>query len=162
MSYLIILVVIALALAPVLALKPSRRQRLQAHLRDRARELGLQVQVCTLPQTHRQEVRREDSQTGVVYRLLWRHPEGKYRQFTWLLHRLETEPDKTPPGILQAMRAALEQLPEAVLAVEFTNSGVAVYWDEAGDEQTVAAIAEQLNTLRDTLDRTPLDKELSE
>lgn len=148
MSYLIIVLVVALALAPIMAFKPSKAQKHQVALRDRARELGLQVQIGDLPQTHRQQVRREDPQLGVIYRLLWRHPDARFVQIHYLLHRDETEPNRDPPAIRDALQQVLAALPAAVIAVDFTNVGVAVYWREQGDTATVAAIAEQLRALQ--------------
>lgn len=152
MSYLIILFVIALALAPVLALKPSKAQKHLVKLRDCAREAGLQVQLGHLPQTHRQQVRREDPESGAAYRLLWRHEQAKISQFQFLLLRQETEVSKVPPPILQVLEAALVQLPGIIEAVEFSNLGVAVYWREKGDCDTVGEIARCLISMRDTLE----------
>lgn len=155
MAYVIILIVIALALAPVMALKPSKTQKLQMRLRDRARECGLHVQLCDLPQTHRQQVRREDLERGVCYRLLWRHDAAKLHQFEYRLHRDETEPNAAPPAILVALQQVLANLPVAVLAVEFSSLGVAVYWREAGDVDLVDNIARQLETLQSAVAAFP-------
>lgn len=152
MSYLIILFVVALALAPIMALKPSKQQKHLIKLRDCARQLGLQVQVCEMPQTHRQQVRREDTESGVVYRLLWRHPLAKVRQIQFLLLRAETERNTAPEPVLTALQDCLAQLPEVIAAIEFTHIGVAVYWQEQGDVAEVEAISRQLSGLKDRLE----------
>ena len=151
MSYLIILLVIAMAVAPVLALKPTKKQRLLVRLRDRARLHALQVQLGELPQTHRQKVRLEDPEPGAAYRILWRHEEAKTRQFQYVLHRDEVERISAPETIVMALREALDNLPENIVAVEFSNLGVAVYWRETGDEAEVDLIANQLSLLKDHL-----------
>lgn len=152
MSYLIILLVIALALGPIVALKPTKTQKRQIQLRNCAREAGLQVQVCRLPQTHRQQVRREDPELGLAYRLLWHHEVAKVRQFNYLVHREETEPGTAPQSIQRELDNILAQLPEAILAVEFTNLGVAVYWRENGDCELVKLIAARLQSLKSALE----------
>lgn len=152
MSYLIILFVVALALAPILALKPSKQQKHLIKLRDRARQLGLQVQVCEMPQTHRQQVRREDTESGVVYRLLWRHPLAKVRQIQFLLLRPETERNTAPAPVLALLQKYLDSLPDIIAAIEFTNIGVAVYWQEQGDVDVVETINNSLQGLRDQLE----------
>lgn len=151
MSYLIILFVIALALAPIMALKPSKRQKQQVAMRDRARTCGLQVQVCQLPQTHRQQVRQEDSESGVAYRLLWRHPLAKFKAIHFLLLREEKEPNKAPVAIVDALQETLAALPASVMAVEFTDIGLAAFWQEEGEPGQVEQIAAQLQSLRERL-----------
>ncbi len=155
MAYLIIFLVIALIIPPIMALKPNPTQNRQKRLRERAREQGLLVQLVGLPQTHRQAVRREETANGVMYRLPWRHPVGKRRQFEFLLDRRETEPQRIPPAILEPLQKTLTALPETVVAVAFSHQGVAVYWREAGDESSVDHIAEQLRVLQQTLQDLP-------
>lgn len=154
MSYLIILFVVALALAPVWALKPTKAQKHLVKLRDCARESGLQVQLGSLPQTHRQQVRREDPEPGAAYRLLWRHERAKLSQFEFRLLRHETEPSRVPPVILQVLERVLAELPESIVAVEFTSIGVAAYWCEKGDSDVVKEIARCLMEMRDALEPT--------
>lgn len=152
MSYLIILFVLALALAPIMALKPSKLQKHQEKMRDRAREDGLQVQVCPLPQTHRQQVRREDPESGVAYRLLWRHPLAKFQQIQFQLLREETEVNRAPAPVLAALDDTLSALPASIMGIEFTSVGVAVFWREEGDVDAVDSIADALNTLQARLE----------
>lgn len=152
MSYLIILFVIALALAPIMALKPSKRQKQQVAMRDRARSRGLQVQVCILPQTHRQSVRQEDTESGLAYRLLWRHPLAKFKPIHFQLLREEQEPNKAPLAVLDALTTTLSSLPDTVMAVEFTNIGLAALWQEEGEPEDVDRIAAQLELLREQLE----------
>ena len=59
MFWIIASLVLAFMLAPILWIVPSPRQRRQMRLRERARELGITVQIATFPQTRRQRVRKE-------------------------------------------------------------------------------------------------------
>ena len=152
MSYLVIAFVIALVIAPVLALKPSQRQKQLAAMRERARQLGLQVQICPLPQTHRQRVRREEVVSGVAYRLLWRHPQARTISFEYLWMPEESEPNSAPEAILSALQLTLENLPLSAWAIEFNPMGVGIYWKEVGDTQVVELLAAQLTALKGQLE----------
>ena len=69
MFWIIASLVLAFMLAPILWIVPSPRQRRQMRLRERARELGITVQIATFPQTRRQRVRKEEEyQVGISVR----------------------------------------------------------------------------------------------
>ena len=149
MTYLIIFVVLAFVLAPVFWIMPSPGQKRQIQLRERAMALGLQIKICDLPQTRRAQVRKEPAQQGVVYRLHWRHPLSGPALFHLLCQRGATEPlDTVAGGILQR---ALDNLPETVVAIEYTNSGVAVYWREGGGVERVEQLYNALQGLQGEL-----------
>lgn len=156
MAYLIIFIVVVFVLTSVMALKPGKKQIMQQQLRERARQLGLQVKVGRLPQTHRQQVRREDPRLGVVYRLLWRHPEIENEHFEYLLQRRETELQPMPAAVQEPLQQCLTNLPDYVEAIEFNNQGVGVYWLERGNVVGVEDIADQLGKLQLALQDKPL------
>lgn len=151
MSYLIILFVVALALAPVLALMPSKQQKHLIALRDSARAAGLQVQVCKLPQTHRQKVRKEDEESGVAYRLLWRHPDARFKTIHFTVLRAEVSAHESEGHIESILRTALDSLPDCIMGLEFTNIGLAAFWQEQGDTDSVEIIAQTLMALKEQL-----------
>lgn len=152
----IVLVLVMLA-GSVLWLKPSAAQQRQTNLRLLARQLGLDVRLCTLPQTRRARVREELPQQGVVYRLL-RFGEKKAKSFEYLLCRVdaqsawesETEVE-LPPSVRARLDSVLAQLPEDALAFEITAQGCGVYWRERGDEDTVRLLKGLLETMQQAL-----------
>jgi hypothetical protein len=157
MLYVIAIVVLALILGPVLWMKPSATQALQTRLRLRARALGLDVRLCNLPQSRRARVRLEPPRQGVVYRL----PVFDPRSVLALEYRIVREdsaapwePEQTialPPTVQASLDRVAAAMPAAVAAIELAPQGPAVYWQERGDEQTVTALAQQLQSLRDAM-----------
>ena len=155
MNYLIILLVIALVVAPVFWIMPSPRQKRQARLRQLALQQGLQLKVCDLPQTHRAAIRREAPRHGMLYRLPWPGRErtelAYLRQGEMLCLRtaegVEWRGDP-PARVLQAIEARLRELPQPVKALAVSLQGIGCYWTEQGDEALVESIAGVLHELR--------------
>lgn len=154
----IIAIIVALAMiGSVLWLKPSAAQRRQTALRLLARQLGLDVRLCTLPQTRRARVRAELPQQGVVYRLLqFDRKAGK--PFEYLLCRAdaqaawESESEVEMPASVRAeIDRILAQLPADAVAFEIAAHGCGVYWRERGSEDTVRLLHHLLETMQRTL-----------
>ncbi len=148
MTYLLIVFVLALALAPIFALMPSKRQKLQMELRDRARQIGLQVLVCDIPQTRRQQVRQQRTEQGVVYRRLWEHSEMLKKQFQYIRVRGDDNPEPMPSEIKVQLEQLLFNLPDSVRAVDCATVGLGVYWKEEGSQDDVSMIKEQLDAVK--------------
>lgn len=150
MNYLIIVLVIGLMLSPVFWLMPSPSQKRQMLLRQYAMSLGFQIKVCDLPQTHRQSVRKEAPEQGVVYRLPWLEKFTGRNGFQQLLIRGDDNPalSETSPELFQLMRDRLEQLPDCVYALEISASGVGIYWKERATVEQVKTLYDWLVTLR--------------
>lgn len=153
-GYLIAALVILLIIGPVMWLKPSPGEARRARLRLLARELGLQVRLCNLPQVRRARVRREDTEQGVMYLLPLPEP-GKLRPVDYCLVRAgageswENEnAEPLPPELQAAVQHTAAALPGDAVALSLTSQGPAVYWRERGDEATVRALAAELGTLR--------------
>ena len=154
MSYLIIAVVVLMVLSPIFWIMPSPKQKRQMQLRQKAMALGLIVKIADLPQQHRAKVRQEKAEQGVTYLLPWevkrKHPEG----VEYLLMR---DPGDTPSSFdgsafaqqMQAlMQAALQQLPDSVVALDYAKPGLSLYWRERGDIEVVSSLHSQLSDLR--------------
>lgn len=159
MKYIFILVVIALIVGPVAWLRPSPADRRRERLRSRARHLGLQVNLCELPQTHRQQVRRERPEMGASYSL--RDPERVLPSGRWL--RDEGGEWQLPDGLpplasdrdwLATLNSAL---PASVVALERGGVVISVFWREHGNETAVEAIAEVLGQLMQQGQRSTAD-----
>ena len=149
MTYLIVFLVMALVISPVFWMMPSPRQKRQMALRQRAMSLGLSVQICDLPQTHRARVRQEAPERGVNYLLPWRRKGVKAGAFKYLAVReLESLSDETGAAeVDQLLSKTLAGLPNEVLALEYTSSGVAIYWREKGGAELVDFLHQQLEAL---------------
>jgi len=151
--YLITAVVLLLVLSPVVMMMPSPRQRRQALLRERARKLGIDVRVAELPQTHRQRVRREPVEQGLVYRLPQR--DGWHQVRAHLRCRAsaadEWEVQEGSPALTEALEAAVAQVaarvPTDAVAIELAATGPAIYWREHGNEQAVERVHGLLSEL---------------
>jgi hypothetical protein len=143
MVYLLIVLIVALAVAPLLQVLPNRRQRLQARLREAAALAGLFVEFRDLPLPPARAEQIGAGQRQVLYYGLrlpaamrarpqpanwWRGPDG------W---RSLSRPGSVPPACMAA-------LPVAALAFGVDAASCGVYWREDGDSATVAGIADAL------------------
>lgn len=157
MAYLIAILVMALVLGPILWLKPSPGQARQAQQRLRARREGLEVRLCSLPQSRRCRVRQETPVQGAVYRLpLLEQPQPPLPDFLWVRENAtaawETETAATaPPAVQAALNQVMAAAPADVVAVEAGSGGASIYWQERGGEEAVATVAGLLRPLRAAL-----------
>lgn len=154
MAYLIAIVAVLMVLGSILWLKPSKAQQRQTELRLLARQLGVDVRLCNLPQCRRARVREERPEQGVVYRLpVFERREPPLQEY--LLCRdsaaapwsVETPAPLTPK--LQALvDQACTELPTDTVAIELGPQGPAVYWRERGDLDTLRRLYKTLVDLR--------------
>lgn len=151
MVWLVTFIVIAMLLAPVMWMMPSRQQKRQICLRERARQHGLQVSIGELPQTRRQRVRREAVEMGVAYLLRTAREKGAVRS-RWLLWRdpsVEQDAGGLPVAIAARVEELRSRMPADMLALEAGAAGYTAYWRERGDEETVDRIAALLQEVCD-------------
>jgi hypothetical protein len=157
MAYVIAIVAVLMMLGSVLWLKPSKAQLRQTKLRLLARQLGLDVRLCALPQSRRARVREERPEQGVVYRL----PIFERREPpppNYLLCRenaaapwLSEQGEPLPPMLQALIETATAELPGDAVALELGPQGPAVYWHERGDENTLRRLHQTLVELREAL-----------
>ncbi|WP_339461896.1 hypothetical protein [Pseudomonas sp. EA_105y_Pfl2_R69] len=140
MSPWIPLVLVAIALSPLAALLPSRRQRGQMDVRLQARRMGVAMQLMPqdwphwlaqlppspCPQYHSARRGRQDS---------WCYWQGEPGQ--WLNKWREPCEDG-------ALLAQLLELPADVFKVEASTKMVALCWGERGGEEALQRIADFL------------------
>lgn len=155
MSYLIIILVLALVLGPVFWIMPSPSQRRQQQFRSQALQQGLQLKVADLPQSRRSAVRQETPQQGMLYRLPWL--DRQFSRQSWLQAgeirclRLQQGLEwqgQVPAAVQSVVEACLSQLPPSVKALALAADGVGCYWKEQGDVENVRRIAENLAEIR--------------
>lgn len=174
MAWLVIALIVALAIGPVLWLRPKPREHAVAALRTAAREVGLTVSITHVPRLDaRAEERvssggrdREPTVECASYRLL--APGRLERAPQWTLYRSEREnrylagwttltpPRRLPPqpqAYWAQVAAIVDDLPGGCLAVEAGADGVAWMGRErlgdASAETVVGEIRGGLEALRD-------------
>jgi len=164
MAYLLIALVLAIILSPLMGLRQSPRQKLVAALRGCAKQHGLQVKLSQ-PAGARPGEGRLDT---VIYRLPWAtdsKPSGLRRAEQWLLLHESKRGDQSPwnkwrwmtlpvtDELLPEIGKVVEQLGETFSALEASQDGLSVYWQEYGEETDVEQLAQALTELQKTIRR---------
>lgn len=162
MTWLIIIGAIGLVTAPLMWLKPSPRQRRLIALRAEARQQGIAVKLEVSPA-------HQAKNMMAAYR--WQFPAGRpgpdfmlvspdvasralkpfEAGWCWRMEPLRPLPE----AALVLLAAMPEHLPEDVIAIGSSRSTLTLWWDESLDAQSLAALAESLVALRDTLAGRP-------
>jgi hypothetical protein len=137
-------------LAPVFWIMPSPSQKRQVKMREQAMAMGFQIKIAPLPQTHRDSVRRVDEIPGVCYRLPWSNGRPLRNPFHHLMVRNETllAPSMNNAQINELLTSALGRLPVTVVAIEYSNYGVAIYWREQGGLEALKLLYDELLKIR--------------
>ena len=164
MTYLLIIFILLIALAPLVWVKSSPRQQQIAELRRLANEQGLQVALSYPPDARSGEGRLDHA----MYMLPWL--VDKSREWTpekWaLLHHsrrgdtspwngwrwLERPRDKSTVTYISEF---LGQFTDAVAGLSATSRGLAFCWQEKGTDTELKAFIEALKLLRDRLQNNP-------
>ena len=149
MFWIIATLVLAFMLAPILWIVPSPRQRRQTQLRERARQLGITVQIATFPQTRRQRVRKEAEYQGLAYCMPLPKSRAAERWRVWRDASAQSDEELSPP---QALAAAVQrltpELPNDCQVVEAGGRMLRIWWREANaDVATVEALAALMNRM---------------
>ncbi len=132
MFWIIVAAVLAFMLAPILWIIPNPRQRRQVALRERARELGITVQIGVLPQNRRQRVRREAEQNGLSYGM----PLPKSRAAEHWRYWLDGAEDDLPlpsAAVAAHIDSLRDQLPSDAMLLEAGGRMLRIYWREANN-----------------------------
>lgn len=132
MTWVLIIFVVMVALSPLLSMRPSRRQRQLAALREQAALAGMVVQLQQLPELpdsglqpfYSRRRPREDNQPrpSVVYRRTaqgWLSAQGK---------------------IAPAVASLLADMPAGVSHVSSSMACVGAFWDENGSVEDLEQI----------------------
>lgn len=169
MAIAIVVLAVAMVTGPILWVMPSKYQVKVAKLRQSALRQGLRVTINDVPP--RAQCANGEQKSIAVYYLPWLLGEerdsasaARYKTAAdqpWRLvyekldhdlhfyHHWQWSQDLAAPSIWhQPLRELLKDLPEGICALENTQQGIAVYWNERGDEQTLITIAELLRCLR--------------
>ncbi|MET3999447.1 hypothetical protein [Marinobacterium sp. MBR-109] len=150
MKWFIITLVVASLIGSVMWVMPSPRQRYQANLRLKARQLGIQVHMARVSLPRALGEMEPDVRTIPAYRIARTNLERSERDSWsgWEVLRVDTLENLglpehwswskgqggLQPAALEQLNSLLEQLPDDVLGVESTPLSLTFYWDERGDE----------------------------
>jgi hypothetical protein len=142
-TYLLIIFIIALALAPLSHFVPSKRQRRIAHLREYAAVNGLFVEFRTLPDTASRAAKSAASPGGDIIYYGKRLPPRRgspVERGSWVCDdegwRGLDRRTPVPPSLLQ--------LPAGILAASVEEASCGIYWQEPGSEACVEQIRQVL------------------
>ncbi len=153
MTWLLIVLGVAIVLSPLMWFRQSPRQKLITELRRSASGSGVQVTLHRRPDAREDETRLET----VCYRLPWIN--GDCRQ-SWVLHRYSSRGwDSVCPGWLWTINQASPKwdallpdlvlgLPAGVSAIVASDAGIGVIWDERDNADDLQNIVDKLKKLQ--------------
>jgi hypothetical protein len=142
-TYLLIVLVIAIALAPLSHFIPSKRQREIARMREYAAVHGMFVEFRGVPGRDRERAQERDRAGSETIYYGMRLPPARKKGEKALAWRRENE------GWVALERRipippALSRLPSQVLAASVDDGSCGVYWREAGSVEEVEQIRQAL------------------
>lgn len=170
MTYLLILLILAIIISPLLWFRQSPRQKMITEMRRLASSRGLRVRLVHAPDAREGEGRLEYA----GYTLLWApdsSPSSFSRMEKWLLVRGTRRGDHSPwdgwqwlgheanDRLLPVIGEVLAALPVNVTALEVNREGVAIVWQERGELADIDRIDARLKDLRRAIrPEEPLDR----
>jgi hypothetical protein len=141
MTYLFILFVIAVALAPLSHFVPSKRQREIARLREYAAVHGLFVEFRALPGARPGRSRESAGKQTIYYgRRLPASRKKSASAQAWLREGEAWRALERSTGIPEVLR----QMPLQVLAASADENSCGAYWRESGGVEVVEQIRQAL------------------
>ncbi len=148
MKWLILIAVVAFIAAQITRLRPSARDGQLQRLRKKAAEEGLLVRFWSSRNSG--YIARGLPETGFSYSLPWPHADTAFTRWAvWL----GVEGDKKilagkPPDVaLEWLDAFQKQFPAGWALLESTESGLAVLWQERGNEKNIEDLSAALRLL---------------
>jgi hypothetical protein len=140
-----ILVIIAIAAAPLVAALPTEAQRYEARIREHAIQSGLQVKLEAPPSVPARFRVCWDGNL-VAYRLRRPKPESI---FTGSVLAVKSDLRWVSVPLEKDLVNVMPPLPNGAYIVELSEFVVTLYWDEKGDTEAVDAVADALRELLD-------------
>ncbi len=146
MIYLLIIFVLALAVAPLLHVVPSKYQRRVARLREFAALQGLFVEFRTIPEGTLTVAESAGHALGkTIYYGLRIPASGRVdrRRLAWV--NSDEGWRSLPRG--GSVPEPLEDLPRVVFAASIDEGSCGIYWQEGGEEAEITRIIEVLRRM---------------
>lgn len=162
MTYLLIVLVMAIIVSPMLWLRQTPRQKLISAMRQAAAREGFHIRLVNPPDAREGEGHLE----YVSYTLPWRGKtpqEPLPRMEKWLLVYETRRGDPSPwtgwqwlgreanPAINDVIGNVIGKLPTGVKGLEASAAGLSIYWQERGEVADIAIMGEQLSTLMNVI-----------
>ena len=153
MTWLLIVLGVAIVVSPLMWFRQSPRQKLITELRREASSQGIQVTLHRRPDAREDETRLET----VCYRIPW--PDDSCRQ-SWVLHRYSGRGwesacsgwlwtiSQAPPEWDHKLPELVTSLPSGVSAIVANNTGIGVIWNEREDADDLVKIVENVKKLQ--------------
>ena len=145
MSILLILLIIAVAIAPLLSALPTESQRYEAKVRANAINQGVIIKLESLPDIPAR-YRLPSKLSLIAYRLRRSKRDPRFEQPQLAVR---TEGDWLSVPEEKVLRGGLLLLPDGAYIAELGVDYVSVFWDEKGDLEAVDKVANALVTLID-------------
>lgn len=146
MIYLLIILILAVALAPLLHVVPSKYQRRVARLREFAALQGLFVEFRTIPEGTLTAAETAGHARGkTIYYGLRIPATGRLdrQRLAWV--NSEEGWRSLPRG--GSVPSPLKDLPGVVFAASIDEGSCGIYWQEGGEEAEIAQIIEVLRRM---------------
>lgn len=162
MGWLIVFFGVALAVSPVLWLKPNPRQKRVAALRNLASNAGVKIELTEPPlhaagkQMPSYRWRYPQSLPGPLFVLVREEVASsalKSFRHGW---RWRTEPlRELPDGAMQRLELLLARLPQDAMVLESKYSMLVLWWYESQNAERFASYLDDFNALRRELEGHP-------
>ena len=143
MSIIWILIIIALAAAPLVSALPTETQRYEVRIRDHAMQSGLLVKLETPPDVPARFRVLRDSNL-VVYRLRRATPEPL---FTESILAVKSHSGWVSVPLEKDLSDLMPTVPDGAHIAELSEFTVTLYWDDKGDTEAVDCVADALRSL---------------
>lgn len=143
MSILLILLIIAVAVAPLVSALPSEAQRYEARVRAHAMDNGVTVKLGATPDIPAR-FRMPSDLTLVAYRRRRLEQDHQFAKHSLAVKSMGSW--VSVPSEKRVARGVLS-LPEGALIAELGAEYVSVFWDEKGDVEAVDAVITTLDVL---------------
>jgi len=141
--YLLILLGLAVVIAPLMSAMPSKVQRQKAAIRDQARQHGLRVSIRPPPDIPPRFRFVPDSELVCYERMLPKSLQATGRRCCYV--RLDGVwqsifDDLTPPDWVT-------RLPQGALVAELSERNVSIFWDERGGPDDLSRLHQAIDLI---------------
>ena len=141
-SIIWILVIIAVAAAPLVSALPTEAQRYEARIRDHAMQSGLLVKLATPPDVPARFRMRRDCNL-VAYRLRRATPDPL---FTESVLAVKSDSRWVSVPLEKDLADLMPTVPDGAYIAELSEFTVTLYWDEKGDTEAVDCVGSALRS----------------
>ena len=143
MVYLLILLGLAVVIAPLMSVMPSKAQRAKAELRDQSREHNLRVSLRPLP-TIPARFRFETEAELACYE---RRLSGAQQKPSREARYLWVDAKWWPTTGIEEVPEWLHELPAGAVYVECRYESISIFWDEKAGPEGLSKICQAIDLI---------------